>query len=61
MVKDILGIFLLPVAVVAVLLMAMMVDSPIMWVHVLGIILVVGTIAFCSFMLAIMISVFREH
>jgi len=61
MLKDILGIFLLPVAIVAVFLMALMVDSPIMWVHVLGIILVASTIAFCIFMLALMLSVCRER
>lgn len=61
MLKDILGLFLLPVAVVAVMLMALMVDSSTFWIHLAGIVLVVSTLLFCIIMLATIISAFRDR
>ena len=60
MLRDILGIFLLPLEVVAIMLLALMVDSSVPWIHWTGVILVAGTMVSALFLLGTMISVCRR-
>ena len=60
MMKDLLGLLLFPVAVVALFLIALMVDSTILWIHWAGVILVAGIIFFGVFFLVTLFSVCKK-
>lgn len=60
MLRDIVGIFLIPIEIVAIMLVAFMIDSPVIWIHWLGVVVMAVSLVAAVYILMTIVSVCRR-